>query len=76
MIGVVLLGKPHAWAKNNGNTSQGNWFRSQGKEKHGKAMFKKYVDRDRSESHKWQETERDGGRVVSREEIQGSQSST
>lgn len=41
LIGVVLLGKPHAWAKNNGNTSQGKWFRSQVKEKHGKAMFKK-----------------------------------
>ena len=64
--------KTSSWAKNNGNTSQGKWFRSQMKEKHGKAMFKKYVDRDRAESHKWQkaeETERDGGRVVNREGI-------
>ena len=42
------------------------------KEKHGKVMFKKCVNRDRAESHKWQkaeETEGDGGRVVNREGI-------
>ena len=49
------------------------------KEKHGKSYVKKCVNRDRAESHKWQETEeieRDGGRVVSRGGILGSQSST